>query len=1255
MSVAAARERAAPRVIGPYEILDEIGRGGMGVVYRAVRIDDGSLAALKMASGDMAEYFGFIRREIQTLRRLRHPGVVRILDEGLEKGVPWYAMELLDSHSLDELLGIRPYDPGATDSVRPFVPASGILPVSLHAHILVRPDLPRVLTLMYRLARVLAHIHAHGVIHRDIKPQNVLVRGGDRPVLVDFGLVGRFHAHSGRAVLEVAGMMLGTALYASPEQAAGELLDARTDLYSFGAMLYEIVAGAPPFKGDSVQEVLLKHLTREPMRPALLVHGVPPVLDDLIMRLLEKKRADRLGYAEDVAALLVEAGAEPDPDFESDTAPYLYRPELVGRQEPIAALRARIPSLRAGRGALVLMGGESGIGKTSVAAAFAREATLSYLGVTAGECIPVTASGEVTGQALHPLRPLFRAIADHCRAGGNDAIDRILGPRLAALREQEPALEALAELRLEGVPRMPPAIASRRLFSDLADTLAAFAREQPHVLVLDDLQWADEVTLGFLSSLNAEFFATVPLLILGTYRADEAGGELRKLLDRQHVVKMPLRRLDDGSVHEIVRSMLAAPDAPQEFLGFVSAEAEGNPFFVAEYLRAAVAERLLFREDGRWRVRTDSPYGTLALPGTVRDLVSRRLEALSPVAARVAEAAAVLGREIEESLLIAACGEPEDDAQTAIAELLDLYVFDPTDEGVRFAHDKLREAAYARVGPKRRAVLHMRAAEAIEASCANDAQQRMQAATLAHHWDVAGDPARAIRYYVMAAQTAIRTGACHEAKEQITRAQALDDRHPDALREAPAARRIRRAGWHRLLGSAWVGLGDLHAGATHAATSMQLLGVRMPESRAGWNARLVAEIARQVVHLMLPRRMFRARAAKVPLLTEIAYSAQKMSEVCYYATRETALLTAALLAVNTAERLSDALLNAAVYHTLGFSAGMAGLHRLADHYFAEGRRVAMAANDVAGLAAIAQASLLHYTATCDWKRGAAALEESRTLTRLSGDLQLMALAETACGRYEFYTGAIEKSVETFRDLIEVARKRANAQHEAWACLGGARGLTAMGRLDDARKHLSRARLLLEGKDDPLTRVVLHAFSASTLLHQNELDAAVEEADNAYVALSKTRPPFFEMLRGFSVPAEVYLEVWARARHRDDLEVERMRRAVRTLLRKLRGYTSRAPILLPTTLRIDGIAQCLGGSQRRGASLLRDSAAAASRLGLALDEGIALYELMRHTILDPRERASCRDRARAVFTKIGCELYLRKINEGTQRTGGFPAN
>jgi serine/threonine protein kinase/tetratricopeptide (TPR) repeat protein len=1227
-----AADALLPATIGPYKVLWELGRGGMGVVYRARR-GDGAEVAIKMPSKAMSDLFGSVRREIHALSRLRHPGVVRIIEEGVDNGVPWYAMELLEGRPLDELLNLGDLDwvSNATMVVPSFQPRAAAPSVDAATPAFERPevraDLPRALTLMYRLARVLAYIHAHGIVHRDLKPQNIVVRGGDRPVLVDFGLMGQFRAQSGREVLEVGGLMMGTAIYAAPEQAAGELVDARTDLYSFGTMLYEIVTGIPPFQARNVRDLLMMHLQKAPPAPSALVRGVPPVLEKLILNLLEKRRADRLGYADDVSEALVEAGAEADDDFKAETAAYLYRPEIIGRKDTIESLRKSLTAVVDNTGSFVMLGGVSGIGKTSVAATFGREATIRRCLVITAECDPVG------GQPLHPLRPLLREIADFCR-GRSEIMERVLGPRLSVLREHESSLAALAG----DSPRLPPEVASRRLFTDLAETLAAFARERPLVLIVDDLQWADEITLRFLSSLGRDYFAELPLVILGTYRADEAGPDLRALLTRDHLIKILLNRLDDANVADIVRSMLAAPDAPMSFLEFLAAQTEGNPFFVAEYLRTALAEQWLFREKGRWHVAVgDETYASLALPGSVRELVSRRLERLSPLAQRIAETAAVLGRELPEAQLMAVCGESDTGALEGIAELIAQHVFEPTDsanaDAVRFAHDKLREAAYARLSEERRRLLHARAAEVIEAGCTTDDELRRHAAALARHFDLGGLPATAIAYYAQAAEAAVGSGACREAVDLMNRALKLDEANASNASTEAKQRGYLHARWHRVLTFAHFGLGDLATSAEEARKSLGEAGVHLPRTSGGWRIRLGTEAARQATHFFMPRGAARADDAKRPLLREITMASQKLSEGRYYTAEQTVMLASGLLAVNAAKRLDDVPGLIHAYANFGAVTSAVGFFRLSRHYYDAARRLALATNDLNGLGHIGYTSAALYITACDWKSCALYLDDAVAAAKKVGDDQVIEMNETAIGLYQFYTGALEQAAETFASVRDRAHKRFNHQHEAWGHSFRAGTLLLMGRLDEALASADAALKLLAGLPETV-RLGSQAQCCHALLHQGNRDAALEAADVTADMVSRIVTIIWERYRALSVPAEVYLEHWTPARGR----------VVRALLKRLHGVSRRMPLALPVTLRLSGVLECLEGNSRRGEKLLRKSIAAAARLQLPIEEGIGEYELARRSNLSIDDLNAHRERARVIFTAAGCELYLRKISD-----------
>jgi tetratricopeptide (TPR) repeat protein len=1212
--------------IGAYRVLYELGRGGMGVVYRAVHEDGGPEVALKMPSEEMAHLFGSVRREIHAIGRLRHPGVVRIVDEGVEQGVPWYAMEVVEGQSLDRVLDIHAAALAATADLAAFEMRDGAYRrVAAPAQPRVRPDLQRALTLMHRLARALAYVHGHGLVHRDLKPQNVLVGPDDQPVLVDFGLVGHFHARTSREVLEVGGRAAGTVTYISPEQARGELVDARADLYSFGVMLYEIVTGRPPFDSNDIRDILRMHLRDAPVPPSVRVRGVPPVLDALILNLLEKKPAARLGYAEDVAERLVhagaESGAEPDHDVRAEATPYLYRPEIVGRRQTIDAVNACVAGLRESQGSFLTLGGVSGIGKTSVAAVIAREATIGDVRVVTGEGDPVGST------PLHPLRALLREIADQCR-GRADVTERVLGERLPALRTLEPALAALEE---NGVS-IAPQVAARRLFSDLAATLAAFAREQALLLILDDLQWADEVTLRFLASLGPEFFDGLPLMILGTYRADEAGPDLRALLAGPHVRNVPLSRLDDDSVGDIVRSMLAAPDAPLSFLQFLASQTEGNPFFVAEYLRSAVAEQLLYRRSGRWIVAAaDETYASLGLPGTIRDLVALRLARLSPLARRVAEAAAVLGREAEEGLFLAVCGEGETEALEGVAELLEQHVFDPAAGGVRFAHDKLREAAYEGSGDERRRVLHRRAVEALERWEDERRGGPRHDAELARHCDAAGWIGKAVDYYARASESAAGSGACREAVDLMNRAVALDAL---AIDDGPKARHERHAHWQRVLSFAQFGLGDLAASSEHARKSLDEAGIHLPQTQTGWRLRLAGEALQH----LLPRRPLANVNANEGLLRDVAMAAQKFSEGRYYTDEKTVMLASGLLAVNSAERLGDVAGLIHTYANFGAVTSGLGLNRVARRYYGKARKLAIAAHDVNGLAHIGYTSAVLYITTCDWKSCALHFEAAVEAAKQTGDPQLIEMNLVARGFFELYLGKIATAAVTFDDVRERAHKRLNRQHEAWGHSWRAASLVLLDRCAEALDSIAAALALVAPLGDN-AKLSSYALRCQALLNIGRLDEAVEAADVTYEAVSKIPAIIWERYRGLSAPAEVYLTAWERSD--DPASIEKMRRATDVLLRRLDVVSRRMPLTLPLALRLTGIRECLEGRAQRGETLLRKSIAAAVRLGMPIDEGIGEYELARRIPPGRPERRTHANRARAVLQRIGCDLYLKK--------------
>jgi len=760
----------------------------MGVVYRAEHVGTGDLVALKTVRVADVAMLSSMRREIHQLGRLRHDGVVRVSDDGVFDGLPWYAMEYIDGVTL------RVYGAGhGLHETRQYLPP----PSSDDTHVVSTRESPQngplarrrqaarriahrarplvdVLSVVRRLCSALSYMHGEGLVHRDLKPENILVLPNEQPVLVDFGIATRFGGGFGRDVLEVEGAAAGTLAYMSPEQIRGDTVDARADLYALGCILFELITGHPPFQGPTAVIIARAHQHLDPARPSTIVEDVPAELDELVLRLLEKDPGKRLGYADDVAARLARIGAR-NGSHAPRPRPYLYRPGFAGRREGLAQLTDRFVPGFDRPASIVFVGGESGIGKTRLMREVAKAAERSGVRVIAGECSPrlTTDAGRAAGShLLEPLRAALFEIIDRCTQRGRVETERLLGARGPILAEFEPRIyELLGDRAATIVPELDANAARRRLFVALADTFEALASDCPLLLILDDLQWMDELTLGFLEFVVDEANRRVPPFgIFGTYRSDEVGEGLGRLVERSGVVTRTIGRLADDDVAAIIRDMLALDPAPPALCATLCRLSEGNPFFVAEYLRAAVEGGMLTRDDGgRWQVSNLAPDESrpteiehLPLPGTLQELIERRLEGLAGDVLAVAEAASVLGREADADLLRMTSAVDEAVAERAIAELVRRHVLEEAASGrVRFTHEKIREIMYGSLSVPRRSELHRLAATAISRVDDVDEMQGI----LGLHWERAGESERARVCYLAGARTSVRRFAFAEAEQ----------------------------------------------------------------------------------------------------------------------------------------------------------------------------------------------------------------------------------------------------------------------------------------------------------------------------------------------------------------------------------------------------------------------------------------------------------------------------------------------------------
>lgn len=821
------RAEPADREAGEYQFIRSMGQGGTGKVFLARHRATGQLAAVKLARDTSPVQRDALRREASTLRQLEDSqvsGFARLIAADLDAAVPWYAMEYIDGPSLGELLravwaaptaSLVPTEAGEVTTATTASPSRaterspssgldwplrdqlGFVPAGFDPGRPAAGYLEPTLRLFARLSQVVAQLHAQGLVHCDLTPRNVLLRASGQPVLIDFG--SSIHAFAGstmREIAQVEGLLRGTPGYMSPEQIQGHALDARCDLYALGCMLFEWITGKPPFQAADPGGLARQHLSLRAPLMSERIPGVPPVLDELVAGLLAKEPRLRVRQAEDVAIVLRgllgdEIGGAPS----SVSPARLHRPRMVGREGPLASIAERLSRARDGQGGLICITGESGVGKTRLANEVAAYAVRHGFTVVSSRCYDVRAgSVRVGGPALGPFFPFVQALNDRCVLGGgeklHDAVAHDLAvlepylPRGAAPRpatrgatddESTTRDEAPHQAAPPPLFELPSEVARERAFRSLSRLLRSFGTlANPILLVIDDLQWADNLTRGFLASSRSNELNAAPALIVATLREEPSGTSEGRMPDPDFgaATLVHLSRLTRAEVRAAVKDMLASELLPEGLVDFVFEHSEGNPFFVAEYLLTALNNGQLLRDRvGHWvcpSLVRSSGTTALQLPASVKDLLQGRVRALPDSARQIAEFASTLGREFDLELLDGVIGTGTAADPRLLAAMNELgrqrFLEEVGVNRYRFVHDKLREACSEGLSPERRRELHRQVALRIERHRSQAVSEAERDAQLGSHWAEAGEPARALGFLARAAERAARV---HDNEEAV--------------------------------------------------------------------------------------------------------------------------------------------------------------------------------------------------------------------------------------------------------------------------------------------------------------------------------------------------------------------------------------------------------------------------------------------------------------------------------------------------------
>lgn len=728
---------------GRYQVRTFLGEGSRKRVYLAhdSRLDrDVAIAVLKTAGLDEAG-MARVEREARELGRLgEHPHIATVYDFAEEDGEPYLVSEYMEGGSLARQLARA---------------EGGRLPV---AQAVVIAD---------QLCQALTHAHERGILHRDLKPSNVWVTQNGAAKLGDFGLM----VSIDRARFARDGILVGTAAYIAPEQIMGPRAAARSDLYSLGALLYEMVTGRPPFLGDDLLSVLSQHINAPPVAPSLLNAEVPPLLDALIRRLLSKAPAERPESAAAVREALSAMATTPAPHASLDPVDVgsplerLGSGAFVGREQEMDVLRVGLEEAIWGRGRLVLVVGEPGIGKTRLAQELATYASLRGALVLTGRCHE--------GEGAPPYWPWTQALRSLISEREPAALQAEMGPGAAAIAQVIPEVRE----RLPGVhepPPLGPESARFRFFDGVTEFLKRAGNRQPLALVLDDLHWADLPSLRLLVFLAREL-REARLLVIGTLRDAEAtdDGSLRWAL-AELTREATVQRITLGglSQREIARFIaLTTNRKPSDAIAAsVHEETQGNPFYLGEVVRLLVSQRRDGSLEGSGSSRFEIPHG-------LRPVIGRRLDQLSARSRDVLATASVVGRQFRLDVIARVTGLGRDHVIEMLGEAKAARVVHDLPETLShyaFTHALVCETLYEGLPALHRMRLHGRVAEALEELSVGEADLP----GLAHHFLQAaplGHVEKAIDYAVRAGVQATAVLAYEVAASHYRMAlQALD-------------------------------------------------------------------------------------------------------------------------------------------------------------------------------------------------------------------------------------------------------------------------------------------------------------------------------------------------------------------------------------------------------------------------------------------------------------------------------------------------
>lgn len=759
-----------------YEITEKIGVGGMGAVYKAKDLPTGETCALKMIYKPQDVELKRFNREFFVMSNIYHPNIVQVVNHGQHGDYHFIIMEFIEGSSLKKY----------------FIQAKDLLSKE-KGNNYFDSYLVSVLHIFMQISSSLSYIHSLDIIHRDLKPTNIIITPGNVSKLMDFGLSKRVGITSGEFTL--GGAITGTVSYMSPEQSSGTKIDVRSDFYSFGVILFEVMTGQKPFTSDNPIEILMKHINEKPPRPSAIEPKIPKSLEKIILKLLEKDPIDRYQSADDILEDLSGIGVIKPAVFIESELPKekvhtrLFEPAFIGRVEEMKRFKEMTSEENRFRSFVLFLEGQPGIGKLRLMSECENLAKrLGYL------CLSGRYFPEHKG-SFQAFEDIFENIIYFLEKGNIKIPEERVEEIYSFFSRFIPNMKLMGDDFITGVigtmfHNLPQDMDINIQFKKLFDILSFISQSNPVIFFLSNYEYANTFNkklLHYLITNCIKKYDTIPISFVICY--NDKLLNLENLFNpdeldsaQEYFSKFKLQGLSLEETHRFISQMIGIQKLPEIFIQRIYEDTAGCPLHISESVKFLTEQGLLFKQKNKWLINYDNrniPLDELEnkkalnIPINVDEIYKKRIVQLDSAANDILTLMSFFIDRIELDVLLLISEYTRDETLSGIDLLLKRNLVIEDREGKHFYLNplKLKNIILSTVPHEKKTALYLKIAQVYEEIYKDNLSPIFS--QLAYLYEKAGEFNKAFFYFIKAGENAKELYFYEQAIALISKAIAI--------------------------------------------------------------------------------------------------------------------------------------------------------------------------------------------------------------------------------------------------------------------------------------------------------------------------------------------------------------------------------------------------------------------------------------------------------------------------------------------------